>query len=332
MPARLFCKTGQLAGASYEIEREATIGKGPENTIQLYPTIVSGRHARLYFDDKKNAWFIEDLKSRNGTRVDGVRVTGSERLDVFNVITFADRLDFIFQANVTTAPVSSEGGQRKTQIRPPVEQPPAKQIGKKTVVGDDAAPLPAFQPEKADRAKTVYDDQPVAVPGFGKEPEEPAPKQDRARTVYDDEPIAMPELGKEPAKEPPKQDKAKTVVGTSFEPTPQRKEEKEEAQPTSQAARFILELQVVKQSKTSFVLAEGENIVGREPSNLVHIDDGSVSRQHAALILSGTRVTVKDLGSKNGTMLNNERVNYEMEVKSGSTLMFGLVRAVVRKG
>lgn len=328
MPARLFCKTGQLAGASYEIDREATIGKGPENTIQLYPTIVSSRHARIYFDEKKNTWFIEDLKSRNGTRVDGVRVTGAERLDALNVITFADKLDFIFQAHVTAAVLPPEKSQQPLQPRQ--AEPPAKQKVKKTVVPDDAAPLPAFQPEKPDRAKTVYDDQPVAVPSLSDEPKPPEPKQDRARTVYDGEPIAAPELGKEPVKEPPKQDKARTVVGTSFEPAP-RLEEKSAETPQTGSGTFVLELQGVKQQKTSFTLADGENTVGRDPSSPVHVNDGSVSRKHAVLMVSGSRVTVKDLGSKNGTLLNNERVNYEMEVKPGSTLMFGMVKAVVRK-
>jgi pSer/pThr/pTyr-binding forkhead associated (FHA) protein len=290
---------------------------------------VSGRHARIYFDEKKNSWFVEDLKSRNGTRVDGVRVTGAERLDALNVITFADKLDFIFQASVAAASMPAEKSQKPALPRQ--AEPPPKQKEKKTVVGDDAVPLPAFQPEQPDRAKTVYDDQPAAIPSFSDEPEQPEPKHDRARTVYDDEPIAAPDFGKAPPKEPPKQDKAKTVVGTSFEPTPTLQDKDPEPPQASASAQFVLEVQKTKGEKGSFTLVEGENIVGREPSNLIHIDDGSVSRKHAVLILAGTRVTVKDLGSKNGTMLNNERVNYEMEVKPGSTLMFGIVKAVLKK-
>ncbi len=303
MPARLFCKTGQLAGASYEIDREATLGKGAENTIQLYPTIVSGKHARVFLDTKTGAWFIEDLKSRNGTRVDGVRVNGMERLDALNVITFADKLDFVFQVlgGVSPSPVEKK---QKTVAPAPVVKPP-KQQDRKTVIGDDAGPIPVFQDAKPDRAKTVYDDQPIAVPELPKESLEDSP--------------------------PATADKAKTVVGTSFEPAPRFDGMKETPDASPQAGQFILELQNAKQAMNSFVLREGENSIGREPVNTIQIDDGSISRKHAMLTLTGGRVTVKDLGSKNATMLNSERVNYEMEVRSGSTLMFGIVKAVLKK-
>ncbi|MFN0157642.1 MAG: FHA domain-containing protein [Bacteroidota bacterium] len=306
MPARLFCKTGQLAGASYEIDREATLGKGAENTIQLYPTIVSGKHARIFFDAKISAWFIEDLKSRNGTRIDGVRVNGMERLDALNVITFADKLDFVFQvfSGVSPSPVEKK---QKTVAPAPVVVKPPKQEERKTVMGDDAGPLPVFQDAKPDRARTVYDDQPIAVPELDKEPK------------------------KEPQQEPAKADKAKTVVGTSFEPAPRLDDKKETPDVSPQAMQFVLELQNAKQAMNSFMLREGENSIGREPANTIQIDDGSISRKHAILILAGGRVTVKDLGSKNATMLNNERVNYEMEVRSGSTLIFGIVKAVLKK-
>jgi len=306
MSARLFCKTGQLAGASYEIDREATLGKGAENTIQLYPDIVSGKHARIFFDAKRGAWFIEDLKSRNGTRVDGVRVKGVERLDTLNVITFADKFDFVFQASAGASVAPTEK-QQKTVAPQAVAIVPPKKEERKTVIGDDAGPIPVFQDEKPDRARTVYDDQVVAVPELEKEPLKEAPK------------------------EPAKPDKSKTIIGTSFEPAPRFDDKEAAPSPSVETGRFVLELQNAKQAMNIFSLREGENQVGREPANAIQIDDASISRKHAVLTVTGGRVTVKDLGSKNATMLNNERVNYEMEVKSGSTLMFGIVKAIFRK-
>lgn len=302
MPARLFCKTGQLAGASYEIDGEATLGKGADNTIQLYPDIISGKHARIFFEAKNGAWFVEDLKSRNGTRVDGVRVKGVERLDALNVITFADKFDFVFQASAgaSAAPVQKK---QKTVSPQPVAAAPSKKEERKTVIGDEAGTIPVFQDEKPDRTKTVYDDQAIAVP----------------------------DLEKETPKETPKQDKAKTVIGASFEPAPRFDDKEEAPSPSAEAGRFVLELQNAKQAMSTFTLREGENPVGREPANAIQIDDASISRKHAVLTVTGGRVTVKDLGSKNATMLNNERVNYEMEVKAGSTLMFGIVKAILKK-
>lgn len=306
MPARLFCKTGQLAGASYEIDREATLGKSAENTIQLYPDIVSGKHARIFFDVKNGAWFIEDLKSRNGTRVDGVRVRGVERLDTLNVITFADKFDFVFQASAGVSVAPAEKKQKTVAPQPSVAAS-ARKEERKTVIGNDAGPIPVFQDEKPDRAKTVFDDQAIAVPELEKEPL------------------------KEGQKEEAKPDKAKTIIGTSFEPTPRFDDKEGTPSPTAETGRFVLELENAKQSMNRFVLREGENTIGREPANAIQIDDASISRKHAILTVTGGRVTVKDLGSKNATMLNNERVNYEMEVKAGSTLMFGIVKAILKK-
>ena len=122
MEARLFCKTGPFAGVSRIVEREATIGKNPGNTIQLPPDIISGKHARIYFDQQRNAFFIEDLKSLNGTWVDGVRVRDKERLDRIHVITFARSFDFIFQ--VVSESSMSERKQDVVTPQPAKLQPP----------------------------------------------------------------------------------------------------------------------------------------------------------------------------------------------------------------
>ncbi len=48
-------------------------------------------------------------------------------------------------------------------------------------------------------------------------------------------------------------------------------------------------------------LLPGENIVGRDPRARVWLDAPSVSRRHACLRVEGERVTLEDVGSKNGT-------------------------------
>ncbi|MFA4874069.1 MAG: PEGA domain-containing protein [bacterium] len=55
---------------------------------------------------------------------------------------------------------------------------------------------------------------------------------------------------------------------------------------------------------TCFPLKDGENIIGRAPGNEIRLDDQSVSRQHAEVSKSTSGWMVKDLGSKNGTMVN----------------------------
>jgi pSer/pThr/pTyr-binding forkhead associated (FHA) protein len=116
MKARLFCTTGLFAGSNFEFTQEATIGKHQENSIVLAPPIISSRHARIYFDEKTECYFLEDLGSRNGTQVDGVRIMKKEKLEALNIVTFAQKFDFIFQVidNYERAPVEKKAASRNS--------------------------------------------------------------------------------------------------------------------------------------------------------------------------------------------------------------------------
>ncbi|MDZ7360213.1 MAG: FHA domain-containing protein [candidate division KSB1 bacterium] len=164
MKAKLFCKTGILSGAKYDIGREATIGKEPGNSILLDTKIISGRHARIFFDEKEQAYFLEDLRSRNGTKLDGLPVTETEKLGDLHVITLADTFDFIFQlVQGDGQPVtqkeklppaqpekSPEGKTRVAQEpfaapAPPREEKTAAPTGDKTLIGAALPPIPVFK-------------------------------------------------------------------------------------------------------------------------------------------------------------------------------------------
>lgn len=48
------------------------------------------------------------------------------------------------------------------------------------------------------------------------------------------------------------------------------------------------------------------------------------SRHHCVLKTQGSHVTVRDLGSRNGTFLNRVRIQGETELQNGDTLVVGL--------
>ena len=82
----------------------------------------------------------------------------------------------------------------------------------------------------------------------------------------------------------------------------------------------------------TFRLAEGENVVGRDPECAVWLDADSVSRRHARLVVdnSARRVWLEDLASKNGTRLGGVLVRARVEVADGDELAFGEVKVKLR--
>lgn len=97
MRARLFARTGELAGSSFEITGETFVGRSAENQVVLPGSLVSTRHARIAFDPKEGCFLLEDLGSRNGTFLAGSRIREPERLGRLDVVNFAGAFDFLFQ-------------------------------------------------------------------------------------------------------------------------------------------------------------------------------------------------------------------------------------------
>src|ERR1051325_950534 len=64
--------------------------------------------------------------------------------------------------------------------------------------------------------------------------------------------------------------------------------------------------------------------VGRLEDNTFQIAEPSVSSHHAEIILRGSDVVIKDLGSTNGTFINGEKIT-ESALKPGQVLRFGTV-------
>ena len=73
-------------------------------------------------------------------------------------------------------------------------------------------------------------------------------------------------------------------------------------------------------------LEEGESILGRDPDATVFIDHVSASRRHAQITIVGGTATIEDLGSKNGTRVDGERIETAASLADGSQIRIGSVR------
>ena len=70
-------------------------------------------------------------------------------------------------------------------------------------------------------------------------------------------------------------------------------------------------------------LLAGENVLGREGSGIILLRSSTVSRRHARVDIADGNVTVEDLGSKNGTYVNDRRVEGPTPVVDGDQVRFG---------
>jgi DNA-binding winged helix-turn-helix (wHTH) protein len=77
-------------------------------------------------------------------------------------------------------------------------------------------------------------------------------------------------------------------------------------------------------------LAEGETILGRSRRATLFIDDNSVSRRHARVVIRGDAATVEDLDSKNGTTLNGARLTGSAPLEDGAMIRLGSVPLLFR--
>jgi hypothetical protein len=71
------------------------------------------------------------------------------------------------------------------------------------------------------------------------------------------------------------------------------------------------------------VAVDKEITLGREDTDLVFEDDGEVSRRHAVLRAAGGRVEIEDLGSTNGTFVNDNRITGPTVLSSGDKVRVG---------
>lgn len=81
---------GELAGKIVDFEEDdISIGREDGNVIQLLTGGVSRYHAQI--TQKDGTWFISDLDSTNGVKVDGVNISGDRALCLGDEITIGEQ-------------------------------------------------------------------------------------------------------------------------------------------------------------------------------------------------------------------------------------------------
>jgi two-component system, cell cycle response regulator len=75
---------------------------------------------------------------------------------------------------------------------------------------------------------------------------------------------------------------------------------------------------------TRYVIEKAELTIGRDASNDIVLDNENVSRAHARVLNQGTRILLEDLGSTNGSAVNDQDVA-TIELRNGDIVKIGSV-------
>jgi DNA-binding winged helix-turn-helix (wHTH) protein len=79
-----------------------------------------------------------------------------------------------------------------------------------------------------------------------------------------------------------------------------------------------------------FHLFPGDHVIGRDPDVAIRLDESTVSRRHARVVVSDRGTWLEDFGSKNGTLRGGERVAARVPLADGDVIYIGSVRLTFR--
>src|SRR5512136_2975905 len=85
MTIRVFIHNGPRKGRSMQINKDsASVGRGPDNDVMIDDPSVSKRHAIIFQTPKGHS--IEELKSQNGTWINGTLIASGKKTGIENGI------------------------------------------------------------------------------------------------------------------------------------------------------------------------------------------------------------------------------------------------------
>jgi beta propeller repeat protein len=130
---RLIVRSGGRVVEEIEIKADLTIGRAEDNQLQVPDPKASRHHARI--DQQESGYILADLGSANGTKVNGIQITGGHRLEHGDRIVIGDT-ELTYQEprrseqdTLTMAglPPAVQAAATATKVAGPVPAPPGEE-------------------------------------------------------------------------------------------------------------------------------------------------------------------------------------------------------------
>ena len=310
-------RSGPKAGDTINIgPKTMTVGRSPDNDIVIDDPTVSRKHARITFDG--NRFYVEDLNSTSGTRVNGK-----------NVMREAIMAGATIKLGNTEIGFDNKGGYQEKF--PPPGAPASDNPGETRVIGKSpssmtwlagtagAAVGQTFHLKKGNNTMGRDAGNAVVL-------DDPYASRQHAVVRVEDGKAHLFDLGSSGGTKV----NGKGIGGGRLEPNSvirvgetelsllQVDNPKQFAQATMSGNTMMdrrgeqVGVLVVKSgvdAGKSFMLSEGDNTIGRGNGPAISLSDESVSRQHAVIRCQDGKLTLFDVGSRSGTALNGQSIS-----------------------
>jgi len=168
MTWKLQAITGEFTGQEISIERDMLVGRDQDAEILLQPKDISRKHAALLFRDD-HVW-VKDLKSTNGTFVNGERVEQEQEIELHDgdMLQFASFIFMVLAPDRYKADLPEIEVEPVTATKHDAGMPTLAERAAETSINRDGMPQqvgipkPAPIPEGID-VHAAAEQQPIAI-------------------------------------------------------------------------------------------------------------------------------------------------------------------------
>lgn len=334
-----------------------TVGRDASNTIVLEESGISGFHAELHGEDGR--FFVADLGSTNGTQVNEEQVTGRREIKAWDRLKFdaiecelvdpEGRRPTQVRAAITDALLKDKDAGEGTRARPALSpwsllsEPEGKPLalGTRTVFGRDPGCDVVLHSDEISRqhAEIVIEGGGLKVRDLGsangtyvngKRVTESALRSDdevrfddlRFRVVGADQGGAVGRTSVRPAVEHT-HSSASHAASDSGNASSPRSRSGTQLMPSTPATHARLVVTSGALAGCRFDVTP-PGTIGRDPENVITIDDPTVSSRHARLSEVSGQWQFEDLGSTNGVSING-RTTDTGTLHDGDRVLIGKV-------
>lgn len=170
-------------------------------------------------------------------------------------------------------------------------------------------------------APAAADETPhVAAP-----PPPPAPPKPQPKPVADPEATRIEPMLKRESKVERKPEPKPEPKPAPAPPPPPAAETIVESAASKRTAGNQLIASLTTDSGLAFALVEDEQSIGRDATNAIAVPDGSISVRHARIRRTPQGFVIEDIGSRNGTFVNSEKVTEPRQLADNDLIRLGKV-------